>query len=305
MCTVADTQTPPPFSQERFLNDIRKTASAINAPYSDHAVLEVLKAFDECLTDEAVIWRTTSRPNDKLNYRISIRSGLDTVALAIKAGFINADNHLARLIKSWSSLYNGDTEHGCDFDAALAGVAKTWVNLKGLRPVDDVLNADQVPDVVRAHGPTFHSLGLKVVRFVAADYNGNTMNIYFRASGPIIKDQAAKLVNLAQCPPPTEEEFEDMQTYLDPDGYPFATTIDYATGTIRRVAFYALDIPEGKTPKTVNDRMLKFFDVAPSYDKNTYRIVSWSFGLGGSKYLKAESSYVGESGALLKIMCTT
>jgi hypothetical protein len=71
------------------------------------------------------------------------------------------------------------------------------------------------------------------------------------------------------------------------------------------VAFYALDIPEGKTPKTVNDRMLKFFDVAPSYDRKICRIVSWSFGLGGSKYLKAESSYIGESGALLKIMRTT
>jgi hypothetical protein len=304
MNTMTVTQTPVAFSEERFLNDVRKTAAAINAPYSEHAVLEVLKAFKECLTDEAVIWRTTSRPNDKLNYRISIRSGLDTVALAIKAGFVKPDNHLARLIKSWSSLYNGDTEHGCDFDAALAGVAKTWVNLKTLRPVDDVLNADLVPDVVRAHGPTFHSLGLKVVRFVAADYHGNTINLYFRAPGPVTKDQAAKLVNLAQCPPPTEEEFEDMRTYLNPDGFPFATTIEYATGIIRRVAFYALDIPEGKTPTTVNDRMRKFFDIAPSYDRKICRIVAWSFGMGGSKYLKAESSYVGESGDLLKIMRT-
>src|SRR5579871_3764800 len=170
--------------------------------------------------------------NDRLNYRISARYQLDTVAIAIKAGFVKPDNYLVLLINSWSSLYNGDTEYGCDFDAALAGVAKTWVNLKGLRPVDDVLNADHVPDVVRAHGPTFHNLGLKLVRFVAVDYNGNTMNLYFRSPGHITKDQAAKFVNLAQCPPPTEQEFQDMQTYLNPKGYPFAVTIEYATGTI-------------------------------------------------------------------------
>lgn len=297
---MAVAHTPVAFSQERFLNDIRKTAEAIDAPYSESAVLSVLKAFEEFILDEAVIWRTTNRPNDKLNYRISVSHQLDTVAMAIKAGFIKPDSKMARLINSWSSLYNGDTEQGLDFDVAMAGIAKTWVNLKGLRPVDDVLNADQVPDAVRAHGPTFHSLGLEVVKFVGVDYHGNTMNLYFRAPGPVTKDQAAKFTNLAQCPPPTEQEFQDMQAYLNPEGYPFSVTLEYTTGTIRRVSFYGLDIPEGKWPTTVNDRMRKFFDVAPSYDRKTYRIVAWSFGLGGSKYLKAESSYIGDSADLFK-----
>jgi len=64
MSAITHTKTQATFSQEKFLIDIRKTAAAINAPYSEHAVLEVLKAFEECFTDaeEAVIWRTTSRP---------------------------------------------------------------------------------------------------------------------------------------------------------------------------------------------------------------------------------------------------
>lgn len=300
--TMTITHAATAFSQEGFLNDIRKTAAAINAPYSEPAVREVLKAFEECFAEDAVLWRTTNRPNDKLNYRISARGRLDTVAVAVKAGFIKPDNQLARLINSWSSLYGGDTEHWCDFDAAMAGIAKTWVDLKDQRPLDDILNADQVPDAVRAHGSTLHSLGLETVRFVAVDYHGNSMNLYFGAPGPITRDQAAKFVNLVQCPPPTEQEFQDMRTYLNPEGYPFAVTIDHTTGTIRRVAFYAINLPEQKMPMTVNDRMLKFFDVAPSYDLEPCRIVAWSFGLGGSKYLKAESSYLGEVGTLLRSM---
>ena len=75
--------------------------------------------------------------------------------------------------------------------------------------------------------------------------------------------------------------------------------MEYKTGGITRMAFYALNLPPQKLP-TVNDRVLKFFSEAPSYDKQQTRNVAWSYGLGGSKYMKAESSYVGELATLLR-----
>ena len=286
------------FSSERFLQDIRKTANAIHAPYSETATLTVIKTFEKCFEEGAVIWRTTNRPSDRLNYRFYARNRIDTIAISTKAGFLAFDNRMARLVTSWSTLYNGGTQQWCDFDAE-TGLAKNWINLRGRRPVDDILNAAEVPEAVRAHGPTFHSLGLELVRFLAVDYGSDTLNLYFTAPGPVSELQATQYTNLAQSSPPTQEEFQDMRDFLNPKGFAFAVTMEYATGKITRVAFYALDMPPNKLP-AVNEKVLKFFSEAPSYDEEYTRNVAWSYGKGGNKYMKAESSYCGGLAALLR-----
>ncbi|KAM0796278.1 hypothetical protein BDR22DRAFT_868005 [Usnea florida] len=65
--TVVD--TPASFSSSKSSDDFKRTADAIGAPYSELAIVAVLKVFGECLNDGAVIWRTTNRPLDVLNYR--------------------------------------------------------------------------------------------------------------------------------------------------------------------------------------------------------------------------------------------
>ncbi|KAA8647038.1 hypothetical protein EYZ11_005279 [Aspergillus tanneri] len=286
------------FDPAQFLTDFKKTADAIGAFYSESSIRGTLKTFKDCFQDSAVIWRTTNRDNGPVNYRFYLRRRLDTIDIATKAGYLEPDNQMARLITSWSALYNGHTEQWCDFHPE-TGLAKTWVNLKGRRQVDDILNAPEVPDSVRAHGPTFYRLGLKLVRFLAADYEGSTMNLYFTAPGPVSETQAAQYTGLAQCKPPTEQEFRNMHSFLNPQGFAFAVTMEYETRAIKRVAFYALNLPENQLP-AVNDRVLKFFAEAPSYDKQQTKNVAWSFGLGDNKYMKAESSYVGELATVLR-----
>ncbi|PYH97268.1 hypothetical protein BO71DRAFT_468204 [Aspergillus ellipticus CBS 707.79] len=275
---------PSAFDQPQFLNDFKKTADAIGAPYSETAILDTLKTFETCFKEGAVIWRTTNRPRDPVNYRFYLRRRLDTVHIATQAGYLDPNDPMGQL---W-----------CDFHPE-TGLVKTWVNLKGRRPVDDILNAAVVPESVRAHAPTFHRLGLRLVRFLAVDYDGNSMNLYFTAPGPISETQAAQYTKLAQCDPPTAQEYQDMQTFLNPQGFAFAVTMEYTTGTIKRVAFYALNLPANQLP-VVNDRVLDFFAAAPSYDKHRTKNVAWSFGVGNKKYMKAESSYVGELATVLK-----
>jgi len=289
---------PSVFNSARFLQDIKRTADSIGAPYSEAATLNVIKTFEDCFKGGAVIWRTTNRPGDRLNYRFYARRRIDTISISTEAGFLAPNNHMARLVTSWSTLYDGDTQQWCDFDAE-TGLAKNWINLRGRRPVDDILNAAEVPEAVRAHGPTFHSLGLELVRFLAVDYGSDTLNLYFTAPGPVSELQATQYTNLAQSPPPTQEEFKDMGNFLNPKGFAFAVTMEYMTGKITRVAFYALDMPPNKLP-TVNEKVLKFFSEAPSYDEEHTRNVAWSYGKGGNKYMKAESSYCGGLAALLR-----
>src|SRR6266566_7210655 len=115
----------PSFSPTRFLTDFKKLADAIGAPYSEPAIQETLDTFEGCFKEGAVIWRTTNRPNDVVNYRFYLRRRLDTVEMATKAGFIEPGNQMGRLATSWSALFNGDTEQWCDFHPKM-GLVKTW-----------------------------------------------------------------------------------------------------------------------------------------------------------------------------------
>ncbi|KAG4437220.1 hypothetical protein IFR05_007309 [Cadophora sp. M221] len=288
------------FSPERFLEDTKRTAEAIGAPYSEAATKAVLEAYAQSFKDGAVLWRATNRPGDALNFRFYERRPVDTVSIAVKAGFIEKDNIMGTLITSWSSLYTGDgtPEQSCDFDAG-TGLTKAWVYMGGMRPIDDILNAEHVPESLKKHGPTFHGLGLELVRHVAVDYYSGTVNIYFRAPGPLNVEQASRFVALADCPPLPEAEVMEMRKFLNPTGFTFAVTIKLSTGSISRVGFYALKLPIGSFPE-IGSRLATFFSTAPSHDTEEMNAIAWSFGPGGKRYIKAERSYCGRLVPLLR-----
>ncbi|KAI0814245.1 prenyltransferase-like protein [Xylaria sp. FL0064] len=292
MATVA-TQSPSVFASGQFVTDYKKTADLLGAPYSEDILQATLTNFPGLFEQGSVSWRATSRENDQLNYRFYIPSNVDTISLAAKAGYIDPNQPMARLAKSWSNLFNGEPAEWCDFDSE-SGLAKTWILLKGLRSVDDLLDADAVPESTRAHRETFHKLGLKYCHFVAVDHHSGSLNLYFTVPGPITEAQAAAYTALAGASPPTVEEFADMRKYVPEHRFAFAVTIQGDTGKIKRVSIYALNIPEGPLPATCNDRLHRFFAEAPCYDKQQTRTIGWSYGNGNSKYMKGEASYTGE-----------
>lgn len=286
------------FNPAQFLKDIKRTSAAIGAPYSEAATGKVVEVYGQSFHDGAVLWRATNRAGDALNYRFYERRPIDTVAIAVKAGLLAPDNAMARLITSWSSLYGGTPEQSCDFDAE-KGLTKAWVYLAGFRPLKDILGADGVPECIRQHAPMFHDLGLELVRHVAVDYDSNTVNLYFRAPGPISEEQAGRFVALAGCPPPSQAEIQEMGDFLNPIGFTFSVTMKFLTGAIKRVGFYALKLPPNSFPE-VGERLTTFFKEAPSYDAEEMNAVAWSFGEGGKKYIKAERSYCGRLVPLLR-----
>jgi 4-hydroxyphenylpyruvate 3-dimethylallyltransferase len=90
-----------------------------------------------------------------------------------------------------------------------------------------------------------------------------------------------------------------MTAFTAPDGHTFSVTLRIATGEVERVGFYALRLPAGRFPH-IGDRLAAFFRGAPSYDQEEMNAIAWSFGEGGSRYLKAERSYCGRLVALMR-----
>ncbi|KAF7877318.1 hypothetical protein EAF04_001001 [Stromatinia cepivora] len=295
------------FDQSRFLDDIRNLSAAIKAPYSEPTTIKVLSVFSHSFHNDVVLWRITDRPGDALNYRFYSRKPIDTVSIASSAGLLSPDivNTLGKLVTSWSSLYDGTPEESCDFDAE-KGLVKAWVYMGGMRPLDDILGAEGVPESVRQHEERFKELRLEKVRHVAVDYQKQTVNLYFRAQGPISLQQATSFNALAGAEPPSQSQFVEMNEFLNAVGYTFAVTIRIDSGEIERVGYYALKLPERSAKKwpVINAQLERFVQFAPSYDREEMNAVAWSFG-GEKRYIKFERSYCGELIPLIKSWGTT
>ncbi|KAK6604046.1 hypothetical protein H4I95_05949 [Botrytis cinerea] len=281
------------FDQSRFLNDIQILSAAINAPYSESTTKKVLSVFSDSFHDGVVLWRATDRVGDALNYRFYSRRPIDTVTIASSAGLLSPDvvSNLGRLVTSWSSLYDGLPEESCDFDAE-KGLVKAWCR--------------GVPESLKQHEERFKALELEKVRHVAVDYQKATVNLYFRAQGPISLQQATSFNALAGAGPPSQTQFLEMQEFLNAVGYTFAVTIRVDSGDIERVGYYALKLPDRATKNwpVINAQLEKFAQFAPSYDREEMNAVAWSFG-GTERYVKFERSYCGELVPLIKGWGTT
>lgn len=295
------------FDQSRFISDIRNLSTEINAPYSEPTTLKVLSVFSHSFHNGVVLWRATDRPGDALNYRFYSREPIDTVSIASSAGLLSPDivNTLGKLVTSWSSLYNGVPEQSCDFDAE-KGLVKVWVYMGGLRPLGDILSAEGVPESLRMHGRRFGEAGLEMVRHVAVDYHKGTVNLYFRAQGPVSLEQATVFNKLAGALPPSRKQFMEIEDFLNEVGYTFAVTIEIDSGNIERVGYYALKLPDRKVKKwpELSEQLEKFVKFAPNYDREEMNALAWSFG-GEKRYVKFERSYCGELVPLIRGWGTT
>ena len=264
----------------------------------------MLNLYSAEFQSSVVLWRATSKKNKCINYRFYPRKPFDTLTPAMRAGLIHHGNPLAQLIVSWTNLYNGAGEQLCDFDSD-AGLSKTWVFLQGIRPIDDILNAECVPESIQRHRSDFHALGLNYVRHVAVDWKEDTVNLYFRIKQPINSISISTLTALAGSDGPNALEMAEMKRYLPADGFTFAVTMALVDGSVHRVAFYAMRLPPGEYPESIGESLREFLKRAPSYDKQEMNAVAWSFGKDGGTYVKAERSYCGDLVDMLKNWGTT
>ena len=280
------------FSESEFLQDIQKTAEAINAPYSEAVTKTVLKAYRQQFRDNVVLWRATSTDGSSLNYRFSMSRPFDTITPAVQAGLLDPTHPSIKLITSWTNLYPGIALQLCDFDSK-AGLAKNWVFLREPQTMDGILDAEGVPETIRNWRSTFRKLGLTMLRFTAVDYHKGSMNLYFVIPGPLDDARITELTALTGAKQPLSKPVrEQMKKYLSREGMHFAVTMSPEKGIIERVAFYAIKLPPRDFPD-VGSRLETFMAKAPSYDSEKMQIVAWSFGRDGKDYMKMEQSYRG------------
>ncbi|WP_327167382.1 aromatic prenyltransferase [Streptomyces subrutilus] len=284
------------FSETRFLSDVAALAKTLGAPYEERTTRRVLEVFGSHFHSGAVLWKTTDRPGDHLGYRFFARERTDTVRTAVEAGLLQA-GPLTALVDAWDRTFGTDAIQSCDFDA-FNGAAKTWVYLGGMRPAEQVLDHAAVPAALRAHLPALTRAGLDHVRFTAVDYRSATVNVYFRARGPLTPARCAQVLAAVGIPAPEEDAVARVRA-VAPEDFCLAVTFSLTTGTASRACFYALGVPEARMP-ALPPRIGEFFSAAPCHDTEVIRGLGWSYGADGGAYLKAEHAYSGDMAARLR-----
>lgn len=290
---------PPPTATEpeRFVDDVRATAAAIGAPFSEPVTRRMLDVFGEGFSTGGVLWKATSRPGDALSYRFYSRRRTDTLQIASQAGLIAPASPLGSAVAACSALDAGAPVQSCDFDAN-GGLAKSWVFLGRTIPLAEVLAAPGIPRAVRDLAPVLHDHGLDYVRYTAVDYRHETVNLYFRVRGPFSAEHAVRICSLAGAAPAARPLVDEIGAFLPKGDYVAAVTVAAGDGTVERVALYATGLAEGTLPP-VGDRLTRFLAAAPSYDPSPVTVVAWSFGPSGP-YIKAERSWYGNVAALFR-----
>lgn len=276
------------YKPSQLLEDIRTTAAALDKPFNEATTRKIINAFPEQFKTGGVILRTSNQPGAGLDYRFFMRGKTDVLGIAEREGMLDREDPLTELVLSWYGLYDGTPEASGDFSAG-KGLAKIWLFLGAIRPVDEVLAAPGVPEGIRAHGPKWKSLGLTDIQHVAVDYQKRSINFYFAYYGETTRQRATDLAALANGGPPSDEWYEQMNKWLPLDGYPFSVTMKL-DGTISRVCFYALRGLPADAHK-VDPTITKFWEAAPCHDEDDFKSLGWSFG--GKPYLKSERGYCG------------
>jgi hypothetical protein len=190
---------------------------------------QILDAFDEHLDDSYVWLRCTSKPADVVNFRLAFHGKrIDTTEILSKVGFIDIDDNLEKIVRSWS--IQEDAEQWCDFDPS-RGIAKNWIYFRRLQPIQEILCTHGLPDPAAARLSDLLTAGLEHVNFAAVDYANRSINVYFLLPGGLTAERAARYVTLAGSAPLSEADIKVINDNTHPM-QTFGVTIVPGTGQV-------------------------------------------------------------------------
>jgi len=296
---------PFAYDPERFLNDLRTSARAIDAPFDEAKVRQTLTVFDAELRRCVVQTKATCKAKSGIYYRFFYKWERDLTALAQQHGLIPA-GHSPIIDLQADVLANcpGATRAGLDLDTGF-GLAKVWTFTGGPMPIDDFLSLQTLPSSVRQHRDFFHAHGLRHVFFVASDFQQNSMNVYFGLEEDCRNEAwIRELVKQTGGGPEDPKVYATMLASLAVSAG-VGTTFYWDRPEMGRWCLYALNVPcedpvacAGLPP--LPPRLQRFRDGTPTLNRTPQYNVAWSFGRAGF-YTKLEKSYARDADYFLTV----
>lgn len=285
---------PLSYDPVRFLNDLRRAALAIDAPFDEAKVGRSLEVFDAEFRRCVVQMKATCKAGTGVYYRFFYKWDRDLTALARQTGLIPPAGPLVDLQGEVLSECRGATRAGLDLDTGF-GLAKIWTFTGGPTPVDEVIQLPSMPESVRQHRSFFDRHGLRHVFFVASDFQQNSMNVYFGLEDDCRTEAwLRRLVDETGGGPEDPSAYTAMLASLAVSAG-VGTTFRWDRPEMGRWCLYGLNVPAEDPVASaalppLPPRLVRFRDAAPTLNRTPQYNVAWSFGRAGF-YTKLEKSY--------------
>lgn len=283
---------PIAYDADRFLEDIRETASSLNAPFDEAATRRALEVFDPEFRSCVVQMKAVCKPGTGVYYRFFYNGLGDLTQRALKARLIpSAEPANVRLQAKVLAAFPGATRAGLDFDSGY-GLAKVWTFTGGPVPIEELSKLPCIPQSVRDHADFFARHGLCHVFFVASDYQGSTMNVYFGWDDDCRNvDWIQELVAETDGAAPSLELCEQILATQAASGG-VGMTFSWDKPELQRWCLYSLEVPIAQLagPEVTLPQRLERFLEAPTLNLEPQFNIAWSFG-GKQTYIKVEKSY--------------
>lgn len=276
---------------DQFYQDLLHTTRLVEVAYSETSIRNVLDTFGAGFLTGSVQFKTTSRPAPRRGlYFRQETMGQQQHALDIArdANLLpNLDRPVDQLLHQ---VYATCPLQGFGIDAEVKyGLAKIWHFLGEDVPIDQFYRLPAIPTSLVAHAPLFAEHQLRVIRVLGADYQHDSMNIYFPTRHPLhhTPQFVKSLISSQGFALPSAEMIERCT-----DALSVAMTFNWRSQRIERMCFYTR--ARGRAAVPAGDPVLtRFAQEAPTLGHAPFFIMGWSFGIADT-YVKIEGDYSGD-----------
>ncbi|HIK30783.1 MAG TPA: hypothetical protein IGS17_13750 [Oscillatoriales cyanobacterium M59_W2019_021] len=275
-------------------SDIITGAKLANVEYSESVIGQILDIFGDKFSQQVIDLKTTTKTRKKrgfyFRYLEENSHGFAWERAKTSKILVNQNRAVDRLVPEIYDTLSLLAD-GVDFEVNY-GLTKIWQFPKTSLSVEAALKISSLPKSVHLYTEFFNKYHLDIIHLFAADYQNNSMNLYFTIVHPDYKTPQLyrNLLSELNFEIPSYEVLE----ILTQTGS-MAFTFNWTSCAIERLCCYIGGFNRKNTPKNIDPLVTTFVQNCPSLVTDPDFILGWSFGSKESSgtYLKMEIDYSG------------
>src|SRR5581483_3299588 len=252
---------------EELYSAIEESARLLGATFSGNQVWPILNAYRDLLTDGRIVFSTQTgeRHAGELEYSVQVSGGAgDPYARALAHGFAAETDHPVGTLISDIRARISVGEYAIDCGIA-GGFKKVYALARGVLGMSELAGIPAMPRALAENAEFFGRYGLDGAAVIAADYQRNTMNVYFQLpagiAGSLAPETILSMLRDIGLPAPDEP----MLKYAC-QSYRIYVTLSWDSSAIQRIAFatmprFGLDL--SAVPVRLEPGIERFMSGAP------------------------------------------
>lgn len=283
-----------PFEREQFFQHTKDVADLVGASFSP---LVFNKVFDVIEADlepwrAPMGWKITPGTNPRAYFNICNHQSLDLLTV-LREGRLVPSNCFQGGTKPVYRLIENDMADGADFNT-YSGLCKVWV-YTNMAPLERLYENKYIPESVHLIEPVLRKHGLHTHFFVGADFEKNSMNVYFPWSPELQTREWVQ--SFAAAMGAGSLSMATLQGIMESRQYTIGigVTFNWDSKLPQRACFYngspSEELPALSDESLVlRERLRKHLPTlinAPTY------LYNWSIGRAG-EFVKIEKDYSGD-----------